>query len=200
MKNKSYCFKNKQQENKEMIANQLKLFQKHKELQAEEKRRYEYQLVKELKQKIEEDKHNKFKIKSQQRQVYNQMMIDNDKLREEMIVQKQKERERDARYLEEYNRFIDRQDAERKNEKERRYSIIKQRMDKMGGVIANNYLEKERQHELRLLKNHQEKEAQQIQQEKKKKMEYKKYQKELRGFLAKQVEEKRKFQVLEDEK
>ena len=128
------------------------------------------------------------------------MMIDNDKLREEMIVQKQKERERDARYLEEYNRFIDRQDAERKHEKERRYSIIKQRMDKMGGVIANNYLEKERQHELRLLKNHQEKEAQQIQQEKKKKMEYKKYQKELRGFLAKQVEEKRKFQVLEDEK
>lgn len=57
-------------ENREMIENQMKLFQMQKRMQAEEKKRYEKQLVTELKQKIEEEKENKLRNRRDQYQVY----------------------------------------------------------------------------------------------------------------------------------
>lgn len=73
-------------------------------------------------------------------------------------------------------------------------------MEKMGDLIVQNSRQKEIEYEKRLLKNQKQKEDQISQKEKQKQMEHKKYQRELRGYLALQVQEKKRIEELEAEK
>lgn len=83
------------------------------------------------------------------------------------------------------------------------------RMNKMGNEIMRDRGDKEKQHEIMLLNRAKEKEAMEILGksfslnplgENKKMMDHRKYQSDLRTFLAKQVQEKKRIKQLEKDK
>lgn len=192
--------KRKVNDRKEMVDKQLKAHQMHKRLHDQEKQRYEKKLVSELKQKLALDKQVDINKKIEQRMNYSKIREENEQLKTIMVESKQLELERDKKYIEDYNKMIEMQEQKRIQEREERNQRVKARVETMGNEILKNRGEKDKQLDMVLLKGIKESEAKAVLNENKKMFAKKVYQKDLRGFLAGQVEEKRRFKDFEKQK
>ena len=81
--------------------------------------------VKELRSKLEQEKKSEIDKKKEQRQMYAKIREENESLKEKLAHKKVLEREKDKRYIEDYNTMMEIQESKRNQEKEERYNRIK---------------------------------------------------------------------------
>lgn len=128
------------------------------------------------------------------------MIADNEKLKAEMIRQAKMEKQRDNEYIQQHNKLVEEQERKRKEEIDQRNNLIRLRMEKMGGQLLKDHQDKEKAEDKILLNRVREKEAKEILEENQKMLELKRYQKDLREFLANQVNAHNRSKALEQEK
>jgi hypothetical protein len=190
----------KMSDRKEMVDKQLSAHHMQKRLHNQEKIRYEKMMVGELKQKLALDKQQDINKKMERRKIHSKVREENEQLKLKMVEIKEKEKTRDKKYIEDYNKMIEKQEETRVKENEDRNQKVKARIQSMGKELKKDHGKIEKQQELILLNRVRENEHKEILSENKKTMELKRYQKDLRGYLALQVDNKRKMRDLEKQK
>ena len=179
---------------------QLFLEHKRKAMFAEEKRNYEGALVAKLQKEIKEEKDNAVQKRLKELTECRKLIKENELAKATMAEKKKKERADDAAALERYEKHLEEQDKKRAEEMKQRELRMQARMNKMKETVIDRQGKKEKEEELKLLKQVQERESREELKEKSDKIKADREIMHLREFLAQQVQEKKQAKQFEKEK
>lgn len=185
---------------RELRDEQLFLEHKKKAMYAEEKRNYEGELVAKLQKEIKEEKDNAIKKRMKELTECRKLIQENELAKATMVAKKKKEKAEDAAALERYEKHLEEQDKKRAEEMKEREIRMQARMNKMKETVIDKQGKKEKEEELRMLKEVQTRENREELKEKSDKIKADREIMHLREFLAQQVQEKKQAKQFEREK
>lgn len=120
------------------------------------------------------------------------MLEENDKNKERLRAQREKDRMDDLRAQDDYTRMLDKQENDRQNEMKNREARAQDFMNKMADNVLQKMADRQKFEEDMLAKYHNERDLRQRQLEEKRAERLRQEQEKMRYFLAQQMEEKQR--------
>ena len=137
---------------KMMRDKQLDIEHKRKQLADAATRAEEAEQVKRLKRELEIDSKNAVQKKKEDMRRMNQIFAENDKHRAVRLEREAKEKEEDAKAMQQYIEILDKQEKDKQEEYAARERRVKENMDRMEGSVMAKINRRQREEEDKMVK------------------------------------------------
>jgi len=147
-------------------------------------------LVNQIKQELDEEARIAIVRRQQDKESLKRVLFENEEYKKKMLEEARKEKESDIKAQQEYTRLIEKQEADRAAECKAREDRAKKFMNMMADTVVKDQKAQIIEDERKLLKHVLDKEAREMEDEKKRQQRINDQKKEMRTFLDSQMEEK----------
>ena len=154
-------------------------------------REHEIQFVSKLRSEIEEEQRIKLEKRKKERDQAWRIINENELYKQKQLLEKAKEKEKDNKIMQDYNKFLDEQEKRRADEWAARENRIQGLMSKMADTVVKRSNDAEREEERRVLRYQLEKEEREKNHEERQKEIMRKKYEEIRQKLDQQVQQKK---------
>lgn len=165
---------------------------KRKRIEELKNRKYEKNLIKYINDEIKTDKENALKKKMEENEALKRVLAENEENKKLQALQREKEKLEDIRSMEEYSKVLDKQENERKLYFANIEGKASNFLARISETVLKDVEKRRKEENERIRKYEQEKEEKLIAKDKAKMEQIRQQKLEMRNFLNKQMEEKRK--------